>query len=306
MLKTILKNAARQAMKVAQRPLAPPTPGDQQLIDELRATFSQLPVHDTANRPRSEADWLESANLLRERILRDDPRGFLRWDMIARTMTVEFSPYIWRELQFLKGLADWRRRWYPAIKESAAGSPIPYPLHPRSSGTLIHHAYHLAQFENKTGRRIHEFERVLEFGGGYGGMRRLFSNLGFENEYIIYDLPSSTALQRYYLQSLGIDCSRCVSDLEQLRELLTRAPSRSRSLLIATWSMSEAPISAREPVLSLASDFDSFLIAYQDWGGEVDNVNFFADWAHLLPQVKWHQWEIEYIPKNFYLMGAVR
>ena len=96
---------------------------------------------------------------------------------------------------------------------------------------MIHHAYHLAQFEEKTRTQVHEIDFVLEFGGGYGSMCRLFYNLGFRGRYVIFDLPSFSALQIYYLKTLDLPVqpinelkSRtgivCVSDNTVLKSIL--------------------------------------------------------------------------------------
>src|SRR5207244_11597755 len=55
---------------------------------------------------------------------------------------------------------------------------------------------------------------VLEFGGGYGSMCRLFHNLGFRGRYLIFDLPAFSALQRFFLRSIGM----CVGSPEEFRD----------------------------------------------------------------------------------------
>jgi hypothetical protein len=111
--------------------------------------------------------------------------------------------------------------------------------------------------------------------------------LGFTGKYLIFDLPYLSALQQFYLRSLGIPVHSvesfksaksgvlCISELEQLAKVLSRNPAANHSLFIATWSISEAPIYVRESVLSLASQFYSYLIAYQAQFGEVNNIHFF-------------------------------
>jgi hypothetical protein len=108
-------------------------------------------------------------------------------------------------------------------------------------------------------------------------MCRLFHNLGFRGRYVIFDLPPFSALQRYYLKASGFPVRAlpttsvseqgifCISDMEQLRAVLKdRMPATIDTLFIATWSISETPISFRESLLSLVSSFKSFLIAYRD------------------------------------------
>src|SRR5262249_29537133 len=128
----------------------------------------------------------------------------LRWDVIQDTMFVGAASYVAKELTFLKKHPDWASRWRRAIQESPIGHPLRYPFFPASSGNLIHHAFHLAQFEEKTQIQVNNIGFVLEFGGGYGSMCRLLHNLGFHGKYVILDLPFFSLLQSFYLKSLGL------------------------------------------------------------------------------------------------------
>jgi hypothetical protein len=297
-------------------PLRRPSAADEVLAAELRATFRRLPTLDTTDALPTQAAWSDHMNRLKMLALHQDPRNFLRWDVVTRTMFVVFASYVSKELKHLQRLPDWKSRWRKAIRESPAGHPIPYILYPASSCNLIHHAYHVAQFEDKADTRVQDLDHVLEFGGGYGGMCRLFYNLGFHGRYIILDLPGFSALQLYFLKSLGLPVRStderpetesgivCLSDLRQLGDLLPRKMGPGKSLFLATWSVSEAPISVRNEVLPLLSEFRSFLIAYQDRFGEVDNVEFFDRWKASLKDVSWRTWGIEHSPGNYYLVGT--
>lgn len=283
------------------RPLRPATSADEALASELRAAFRRLPVADTTNALPSEQRWLSHMNRLRTLVLDQDPRAFLRWDVVTATMFVGSPRYVLTELRHLKRRADWGTRWRAALRESRAGHPPPFLFYPASSGNLIHHAYHLAQFEEKTGVRAQELDFVLEFGGGYGSMCRLFHNLGFRGNYVILDLPAFSALQIYYLKSLGLPVGTsiaCVSDAQQLRI------DAKNKLFIATWSISEVPLGLRNAFLPLVAGFESFLIAYQDRYGEVDNLEFFERWQATVANAAWQRWRIEHIPGNHhYLVG---
>lgn len=48
---------------------------------------------------------------------------------------------------------------------------------------------------------------VVEIGGGYGGMCRVISERWELDDYIIYDLPEVTLLQKRYLKQYGVDFS---------------------------------------------------------------------------------------------------
>ena len=297
--------------------LSPPSSLEKDCLTELQQSFQRLPFFETAKLSRAESAWLDNMNRLRELVLNQDPREFLRWDVIAQTMFVDDARYLATELSYLKHLSDWKTRWKPAIRESTVGRPAPYPYYPRSSGNLIHHAYHLAQFEEKTRAEIQHVDFVFEFGGGYGSMCRLIHNLGFRGKYILFDLPHFSLLQKYFLQSIGLkvhpsgweflndkDGVKCVSDIAQLASSLAGVDC-SRSMFIGTWSISEAPLVVREQIMPLLTGFKSFLVAYQDKFEEIDNSIFFDNWKKDIRGVLWHNWPIAHAPSSNYLMGAV-
>lgn len=312
MLKGIVK---KMVGIVLDKPLPIVSSEEKVFLSELKTDFDKLPVLGTARVIPSEAAWSGFMNRLRELVLTENPREFLRWDVIAETMFVSFARFLPVELKYLKHRPNWNTRWRKAMKESSVGHPRSYFLYPASSGNLIHHAYHVAQFEEITKQRVDGLDFVFEFGGGYGSMCRLFHNLGFQGKYIIFDLPPFSALQRYFLKTLGLPVQSitefarskrgivCVSDIQQLRALIADQIEGDRTMFVATWSISESPVSVRDMILPLTHAFRSYLISYQYRFGEVDNVAFFEDWKESVKNVTWHSWRIEHIPGNTYLMG---
>ena len=311
----MLKHAAKKVFNlIFDRPLPPPLTTELHHIAELTETFRALPVEDVRGAPPSLASWLRNVNQLRKLVLGTSPREFLRWDVVVNSMFVSSPPYVLRELVHLRRNPAWKPRWRDAIRESPAGHPMPCPFLPTSSGNLIHHAYHVARFEAETGCEVARIGRVFEFGGGYGSMCRLFFRLGFKGEYTILDLPPFSALQRYYLQTLGLSVRAlgasdaqgtgilCESDLGRLALRFDGVPAGG-SLFLATWSLSETPLELRRAVLNMVDRFDFFLIAYQDRFGEVDNREFFKQWREAIDGVVWHERNIGHMPGNAYLFG---
>jgi len=286
-----------------------------ELIGELRANCKRLPDHVVTGESDAQNTWSKVSNYFRYLIATEDPRRFLTWPHL-QTMVVGNEEYVEPELIHLKQSPDWLTRWSPSMAESSVGQPLPYPAYPQSSGNLIHHAYHLCRFEEVTGKLVDEFDFVAEFGGGYGGMCRLFHRLGFDGRYLIFDFPEFSCLQQFFLKSLDLpvqsieDFRRSrpgivtVSDLVRLKELANAVDrSSQRSLFVATWSLSETSVELRREVLDLVSSFDAFLLAYQDKFGEVDNDAFFTEWKKTKTDIQWHHWPIEHIPGSYYLMG---
>ena len=231
-------------------------------------------------------------------------------------MFVRNESYVAEELRSLQEHDQWSEKWREAIVESEIGHPPRFPSYPQSSGNLIHHAYHLSQFEEQTGRRITDLDFIVEFGGGYGSMCRLVHQLGFTGKYVIFDLAEFSCLQSFLLKSMGLPVRSLesfnsaksgillTSDKDLLRDVISTCTQQSlRSLFLATWSISETSIPFREEILGMVMACDAFLIAYQDKFGEVDNVEFFSDLKRKREDINWHDWELTHIPGSRYLIG---
>lgn len=299
------------------KPLPSLSNSEKKNLSDLQSAFMALPNLETVHALPSEAEWISNMNRLKELVLNQNPREFLQWDVISKTMFIGYAKYIYTELKYLKSLPDWDIRWRNAIKESFVGRPTPYIFYPSSSANLIHHAYHVAKFEEMTECNVQDMDFVFEFGGGYGSMCRLFYNLGFSGRYLIFDLPPFSALQRYFLKtnnlpvkSIGefVDSKKgivCVSDNDLLEDIITNIESANK-MFVATWSISETPINIRENVLPLVNDYQAFLIAYQDRFGEMDNVDFFTNWKETINGVSFRVASISHLKGNNYLFGGAR
>ena len=282
-----------------------------QFIEELRNKLDVI-SKSSENNLQGEQQWLNNISRLNQLVRDENPESFLQWDVIKRTMVVGNADFIDIELDFLKSLLDWDDRWKLAIKEVEVGEPTLYPGYPESSGNLIHHAYHLAQFENHSGVKVNEMNVIFEFGGGYGNMYRLASKLGFKGKYIIFDFPAFSALQEYFIKSVGLEVLNvnnfatsnsgllCISNLVDLEYALSLFVENQGTMFLASWSISETPISFRESILSLVKKSANFLIAYQGKFEDNNNIEFFEKWKSTLEHIEWVNFKIEHIPNNYY------
>jgi len=313
----MIKNLYKKVLFLLHdRPLPKATKRDRNLIENLLHSVEQLPDEDTFGCPPSEKQWKENVNRLKQLILTNDPRGFLRWDILTETMVVGNDDFVLTELNHLKQDPGWNKRWREAIKEVPIGHPKPFYKQPSSSANLIHHAHHISQFEKRTGTRIEDLDFVVEFGAGYGNMCRLFYNLGYTGTYIMYDLPIFNELQKYFLQCAGIpvytsnappsgETAVCISSFDTLQEILSSDNRAHSTLFLAMWSISEVPLTLREKIFSLVSEFSFFLIGYQDQFGEVDNIRYFDNITKQLNKnIAWNNFPLEHQPGNNFLIGS--
>jgi hypothetical protein len=296
-----------------------------------RLLFRHVPVRpEVVARMRAEAAALADGTAdvtdlwdrllaeLRAELRTGDPAEFLHWPVVERTMVVRRHRRVASALDHLRARPDWRRRWRPAVREATLGRPRPLPRCPWSSANLIIQAYHLCRFEEITGRALASMPVVVEFGGGYGRLCQLAHDLGFRGTYVIFDVPESAVLQRFYLSHVGIPVSEArdaawpargvvtVTDRGELAERLRRRPP-VEAAFVAIGSLSEAPLALREAVLAAVASFDAFLIFYGAAHESFDNRAYFARWRATLTGHEW--WDVptpDFGKSSAYLFGRRR
>lgn len=288
--------------------LLPPTNAEASLIRALRHELAAL---DPLPEPvvGLENVWLEFRRQFRRLFAGRDPRAFLKWELTRRSL-YNAGP-LPEELCAVTALPDWATRWRAAVRESPTGRPDRCPAWPETSWNLIHHAFALSHFERTAGRRVEEFGLIIEFGGGYGSMARLVWQLGFRGHYVIYDLPEMSAVQRYYLTSIGIPVSAtktahhgpmvsCANSADDLGSVTGESVA---DLFLGTWSLSETPIAFRNWFLPMVRT-DHYFFAYEDRYRGVDNGRFFADLRAREGAFRWAHWPSPTERKVSYLVGA--
>ena len=261
--------------------------------NELKDAFRSLPAMPKMSPAHTWEFWRYD---LRQNVMNNDPEKFLTWPGLVGTMFVGNAPYIDYEAECLgDALVE-------VIAEPGFGSPALYDV-PfvwsadfKSSGNLIHQAYHIQQWEeHRTSKEIQDCDIIVEIGGGYGAMALLVHRLGFKGRYIIYDLPEFSLLQQYYLSNVGVTGV----------EFITQFPNEiDCDLLIGLFSLGEMPLETRSMILAQCHA-KSFLMAYSArWGG-YDNIG----WGNELMKRKgylWNQWNIGHLPNCWYLVGDER
>jgi len=294
-LKTSLKNFAQDLWWSFQH--GPKDQAEKTRQQILKNTISSLPPLLGEGSTQVFSEWNRNRQKLRNDLRKKDPRNFLRFPVVQYTMFHESKK---SEYDFLKQ-QGWWDKWSQALTETSTGNPRPYSYDKSTSGNLVHTAYNLARFLTTFPTDISKIKRVTEFGGGYGAMARLFFNLGFTGEYIIYDLPEFSAIQKYYLDSHSLHLVQTISDLKDLQKV-TSEP-HSPTLFIATWSISESPVELREKIFNLVTNSDLWLMAYQPKFENTDNKKYFESFIKNHLEISWRQEAINHLPHQTYIFG---
>lgn len=246
--------------------------------DELQEAFAALPAMQQ-QMPKAHT-WPRYLWDIRKHVEKQDPAAFLTWSTLHATMFVgNGAGFTEHEVEALK--SDGWHRWKLAITETDIGQP------PRmdedlefTSGNMIHQAYHLLQFEKAADKWVHELDRIVEFGGGYGAMVAICRRLGFKGEYVIYDNDEMGLIQQYYLSNLGYEAEfRLTTDDEF-------ANPGDADLLIASYSLSEVSDELRSAWMELP-DFQHYLIVHQDKYWDLDLNEEFKGIISRRPDREW-------------------
>lgn len=230
--------------------------------------------------------WQEFTKELITTLVNPNVNNFLQWNFIHKTMFSAGSPLFLESLKQSKYWGEWEK----SLRENKFGNPDKYSLYPESSSNLIHHAYSLLQIANFSSNfNIKSFNRIFEFGGGYGSYCRLLRNLGFSGIYYIYDLLPYSFLQYIYLNKvLGtVDNIQFLHDLDNNIEV---------DLFIALWSINEVPEELRKSILSKVKS-KLYLISFYKY------PEYFDELMANNKNYNWKIYKIDQLPENYYLLG---
>lgn len=250
----------------------------------------------------STEEWLDNLGKLTNYVSSTGGASFLRHSTILRTMFVTNRFFTFRELIFLRkelpklGLSN------EVLVETSVGDPYRSIWYPRSSGNQMHHCYSLAFYLKRTGKKISDFDQIVEFGGGYGGFARVCRRFGFDGHYTIFDFSEMLFIQSYYLEQChdidyldGPKSYRFISCTDDLR---VDEFDNEKILFVALWSLSEAPILLRQSFEPFLERSYGILVAFQDSFAGIDNQPYFSNFLKTDTSIE----EASLLPgNNFYL-----
>lgn len=200
-------------------------------------------------------------------------------------MFVGNAPYIEHEYDCLLGCPK-HHQWTEAIRETWVGNPTMF--NHLTSGNLIHQAYHLKQWLDRSQKTVSELTAICEIGAGYGALALICRRLGFTGQYYVIDLPELVKIQQYYLGRNGVMA---------LWEL-----PKSCDLFIGLHSLGEIPIAERERLLSQVAAKEYLFASSYEYEG-VDNQKWFHQVAGMIGR-DWVFWPHPYQENAFYQVGV--
>lgn len=231
--------------------------------------------------------WESFIQQIRRHLDSDDINNFQNWDIIKNTMIAGVDSIEFFELQHSKYWDLWKGK----LNETSM-KPNTFNSFPESSTNNMHHAYSLDVMMNYIDSTLSRLGTVVEFGGGYGNMARLFKHCGHSGDYYIYDIPELLRIQKHYLDANGIGDITLKSGLDTIDSI------NGNSLFIGLWSISETPVNERKRMLENLGFFKckNIFIAMGDKFYNEDNIKWLYDeivpilnelgYSHVLQTIK--------------------
>lgn len=143
------------------------------------------------------------------------------------------------------------------LREDSVGGPLLLNTKYVTSYNSIHHLYHFIRFQESTTCVLSEVRTVVEWGGGYGNMAKLYRRLSnWAGTYVIIDTPLFSCLQWLYLSTvLGeenvnplftAEASLHERKVNLLPICFLNGQLSEVDLFISTWALSESSRYAQE------------------------------------------------------------
>ena len=126
--------------------------------------------------------------------------------------------------------------------------------------------HHYQTYQKLSGNQINRFNRIVELGGGCGDFCRFTRDMGYDGEYVIWDLPMVSLIQQVALSDVSVSFTHHVPK------------PQPHTLFVATWSMSETPPEFREIITSKLKP-NNYLICYQHEFENQSNTEYFSSWT---------------------------
>jgi putative sugar O-methyltransferase len=261
--------------------------------------------------------WEKNTQEIEDIFIKGFPFSFLRNQMLKHTMFAHLPKQATQIQKKMIALHDEHAMVSGALHEHNTGNPILNDLEYKTSGNSIHHLFHLLKFEKETNTPLASMKSVLEFGGGYGNMAKLFKKMHPDTTYTIIDIPIFSYIQYVYLQTvLGAENVVLFENEQRIvpgkvnivpmhKPYLTQVAAEltDLDLFISTWALSETNKATQDMVRGYKYfNATNLLLAYQ----KANEMFEYAQNIEKLPDdyTSTYQALTEYMENNFYLFAT--
>ena len=144
--------------------------------------------------------WKQFVLNMEKRMLPYPKFNFLSDPVILYTMfATAGGAWIRKQLEFIESRLK-KDEIIRLLSEDAFGEPLLLSSKYATSHSSVQHLYSIERYLYKTGRDIKEIESVIEWGGGYGNMAKMFyRKKQAPFKYVIIDIPVFSVIQWLYL-----------------------------------------------------------------------------------------------------------
>lgn len=129
--------------------------------------------------------------------------------------------------------------------------------------------HNILQFELATGKKIKDYDIIIEVGGGIGEFARIARDVGFQGRY--YDIDFTPMCEINMYNNEYDPRNSYVNHVSQLPDFTPE----SKILFIGTWSFSELPVSYRDEIVAKIPATCDWLLTVQSNVMNIDNDNYF-------------------------------
>ena len=151
--------------------------------------------------------------------------------------------------------------------------------------------HNIVKYEKETGKKLNDYDVIIEIGGGMGELARLIHLNGFKGEYWDVDFDPMTKIVKYYNEDIAD--IKTASDIDQLPDF-----NGKKVLILGTHSFSETQIEYRERIIKKVGKCDWLILFQCEFNGGIDNLNWFLNTFPALTEtnikmycVPWHPYQ---------------
>jgi len=248
--------------------------------------------------------WNDTLDKIKKDFTPEPPLNFLKNGVINHTMFMNMCDRVIKEYNYLKVNLD-KSLLEKLLTETMIGDPNTCEFDGIiTSGNTVHLLHHIIKYINDINKPIPK--NILEWGGGYGNMCRLFHSLVEGLTYTIIDVKFFTCVQQMYLTQLFGKEKVNVGSVKQGKINLMPIGlidelNIDTDMFVATWSISESTDAAQQYLIGKeVYRANQFLMAHQGASG----VFPFADnLKQLINQDNIIEEEIPFLKGNYYLFA---